>query len=536
MSAVPNLELLVDRPQGAPIVRDYLAGEERACALFGGRFEELATFRRKAAELDARFDRDARRRAADALMLPGDGPEHRERLRRFVDEGGYMVTTGQQPALFGGPMYGVHKALTAVRLAEALEAALDRPVLALFWVASEDHDWAEANHVEIVGVDNELHRVEVDAPDPAVHPPLHRIRLDAALEASVDEFLQLLPDTDFSGEYFTLIREAFCSGSTLSEGYHAILEHLVGRFGLYRTDAAHPDLKRASREVLLAELERSEELELVLRATASEIEAAGYALQVPVLAGGVNLFLEGPAGRERLYREDGAFRLRSSGERLSAADVRARFDDDPSALSPNVLLRPVVESAVFPTLAYVGGPGEMAYFAQLGAYFRAHGGEIPVVFPRWAVTPVERKVRKVLEKFGLDVDALSRPFHEIADEIAREEMPEDVSSALGALKGSVASGVAALQKATAAIDPTLKGPVQHVRSQAFAAIDELERKVVHALKREREIALGQLEKARIHLYPLGKPVERVQSPFYYLTRYGGALLDALHERFEVRLE
>ena len=532
MANVPNLELLVQHPAGAAIVRDYLAGAERACELFGGPFGTLAAFRRKAEDVDARFDREARGRAAEAVIVP-EGAS-RERLDRFVEEGGYMVTTGQQPALFGGPLYGVHKALTAVRLAEALEAALERPVLPLFWVASEDHDWAEANHASLVGVDNELHRVEVASPDPRTHA-LHRIRLGSALETSVDEFLQLLPTTDFSEEYFTLIRDAFPAGATLPEGYHATLQGLLGRFGLYFTDAAHPAVKRHSRNALLAELERSEELEGVLRATASAVESAGYALQVPLLEGGLNLFLEGTQGRERLYREDGAFRLHSSGTRLSAADVRSRFEDDPSVLSPNVLLRPVVESTVFPTLAYVGGPGEMAYFAQLSGYFRAHGIGMPVVYPRWAATPVEAKIRKVLVKFGLDVDALSRPFHEIAGDIARDEMPEDVRSALGAVKGSIAAGVAELQKATARIDPTLKGPVQHVRSQAFGALDDVERKVVLAIKREREIALGQLQKAQVHLYPLGKPVDRVQSPFYFLTRYGGSLLDALHERFAVDL-
>ena len=533
MASVPNLELLVGHPAGAALVQDYLAGTERASELFGGAFGTLTAFRGRAEGIDARFDREARRRAAEAIIVP-EGAS-RERLDRFVEDGGYVVTTGQQPALFGGPLYGVHKALTAVRLAEALEAALDRPVLPLFWVASEDHDWAEANHADVVGVDNELHRVEVAAPDPDVHPALHRVRLGTALESSVDEFLQLLPETDFSAEYFALIRDAFQAGRTLPEGYHATLQHLLGRFGLYFTDAAHPALKRRSGEALLAELDRSEELEAVLRATASAVESAGYALQVPILEGGVNLFLEGPAGRERLYREDGAFRLRSSRARLSADEVRSRFEADPSVLSPNVLLRPVVESAVFPTLAYVGGPGEMAYFGQLRDYFEAHGVGMPVVFPRWAATPVEGKIRKVLAKFGMDVDGLLRPFHEIAGDIARDEMPEGVRSALGALKGSIASGVGELQKATAGIDPTLGGPVQHVRSQAFAALDDVERKIVLAIKREREIALGQLAKAQIHLYPHGQPVERVQSPFYFLTRYGSPLLDALHERFAVEL-
>jgi uncharacterized protein YllA (UPF0747 family) len=148
---------------------------------------------------------------------------------------------------------------------------------------------------------------------------------------------------------------------------------------------------------------------------------------------------------------------------------------------------------------------------------------------------VEGKIRKVLDKFDVTVDDLQRPFHEIAGAMARDEVPEAVRSALGKVRGAVSAGVAELQEATRPVDPTLKGSVQHVRSQAFAALDDLERKIVAAVKRETDIALAQLEKAQVHLYPDGKPAERVQSPFYLLTRYGEAVLDALHERFAVKL-
>jgi bacillithiol synthase len=253
------------------------------------------------------------------------------------------------------------------------------------------------------------------------------------------------------------------------------------------------------------------------------------------MEGGVNLFLEGSAGRERLYREEDGFRLRLSGERLSLADVRSRAAADPRALSPNVLLRPVVESTVFPTLSYVAGPGETAYYAQLTDYFQAHGIRMPVIHPRLGATVVEGKVRKVLDKFGLAVPDLQKPFHALAGEVTRDGVPAPVRAALGSLRGAIGKGVAELQDAVKTIDPTLKGTVQSVRSQAFSAMEELERKVVAALKRENEVGLAQLEKAQLHLFPLGKPQERVVNPFYFLSRYGGAFLDEVVERFEVNV-
>ena len=528
------MELIVGRPQGSPVVRDYLAGELSVRPFFPRSFTSAEDFKAKAAEVDSRFDRAARERAVEALIVPpgADAP----RLESFVELGGYMITTGQQPALFGGPLYNLNKALTAVRLAEALESTLGKPVIPVFWVASDDHDWAEANHTDVIGVDNELHRFSIDSPDPDVHPPIHRIPLGPTAEDRAEEFLQSMPDTDFSGEYFELIRGAFTSEATLSEGFHTVYQKLLGRFGIFFTDSAGPAVKQHSAETLLEELDRCEEFETVLRASCDALEAAGYGIQVPILEGGVNLFLEGPAGRERIYRQDGGFRLRTSDTQLSADDVRARQAEDPVVLSPNVLLRPVIESMIFPTLSYVGGPGEMAYFAQLGDYFRAHGLEMPIVYPRFGVTPVETKIRKVLQKFGLEVEALNRPFHEVAGDIVREEVPADVKKALVGLRGSIGKGVGELQQAVKPIDPTLKGTVQHVHSQAFAAIDDLEKKILHALKRENEIALSQLEKAQVHLFPNGMPAERIQNPFYFLTRYGGAVLDSLYEQFRVNLD
>ena len=533
MTVAPPLELIVDRPSGGPLTRAYLADDPAARPFYGAHFSSLQAYVVKAREVARRFDRAARQRVVECVTVPPGADA--SRLERFVAEGGFMVTTGQQPGLFGGPLYNVCKALTAVRLAEVLEDRLAKPVLPLFWVSSEDHDWAEASQSSLIGPDNHVHTVRLAPPHGGVTPSLHRIALTNGSGDAVKEFLAYLPKTEFSAEYFTLLEEAFGPGRTIAEGFHATMQHLLGRFGLFFTDGAHPAVKRHSAGALWTELERAEEMEGVLAKTGAALESAGFDLQVPILEGSVNLFLEGPAGRERLYRQNGGYRLRASGEHLSMAQIRERVAADPSALSPNVLLRPVVESALFPTLSYVGGPGEIAYFGQLRAYFAAHGIDMPVIFPRWAATPVESKIRKVLDKFGLDVSALARPFHEVAGDVARDEMPAEVRAALGKLRGALNGGLADLKKAATGVDKTLAGPVQQLGAQTNAALAEVEKKIVQAVKRESEIGLSQLEKAQVHLFPLGKPADRVQSPFYYLTRYGGTLLDGLYDRFRVNL-
>jgi bacillithiol biosynthesis cysteine-adding enzyme BshC len=458
-----------------------------------------------------------------------------EPLGRFVEEGGYLVSTGQQPGLFSGPLYSLYKALTAVRLASALEKGLGRPVLPLFWVASEDHDWAEVDHTHLVDRENEIRTIRVATPDGPPNRPLHRITLEGVLEPTLDEFLQLLPDTEFSAQYIKLVRDCYGSGNTLPEGFSSLMEGLLSQLPILFVDASDPGLKEASQPVLFRELDHAEEHEFLLSRVASHLEMDGYHVQVPILKGGVNLFLEGPEGRDRLYRDGRGFRLHRSGQNLSAEDVRTRAQHDPSLLSPNVLLRPVVENTVFPVISYVAGPGETAYYAQLKEMFEAFGIRMPVIQPRFSATLVESKIGKVLEKFHLPLEAMHRPHHELAGEIAREEVPAEVRKALGELRGAVGKGSGALLSAAREVDPTLKGPVTHARNAAFAAFDEAERKILQAVKRENEIALDQLEKAQKHLFPFGKPQERALNAFYYLSRYGPELIPALLTQFTVDL-
>lgn len=520
-------------PGGAPLVGDYVRGEPHAGAFYNGGFRDPSAYVEKAREVDRRFHRDARARALS--MIRASTPPATERLERFADEGGFFVTTGQQPGLFTGPLYSLYKALTAIRLAEELESLLQRPVLALFWVASEDHDWDEADHTHLLDVQNEMRTFRVPPQEGGPNRPLHRIPLHDGLPDTLAAFLETLPDTDFTPPLFHLLQEAYAAGTTLPGGFLPVMAEILRDFPIAFVDAAEPELKAHSLQVLLAELGEAETHEALLSRTASHLELQGYHVQVPILPGGVNLFLEGPEGRDRLYREGDGVRLNRAGTRMDLAEVRALAAQDPCRLSPNVLLRPVVESSLFPTVSYVGGPGELAYFGQLKGLFQAHGLAMPVVHPRFSATLVEGKIGKVLAKLHRSVESLAKPFHEIAGEIALEEVPQDVRQAMGEIRGAVGKGAGALAKAAQAIDPTLKGPVNHARNASFAAFDDVEKKILQALKRENEITLEQVAKAQRHLFPLGKPQERVLNPFYYLSRYGPELVQNIYRAFNVDL-
>lgn len=522
-----NLEIMVGRPWHG-LGAAYARGEEAALHWYPADWRDPDAWRARARVVGEQFDKDSRARAVSILGAPTE--EVRLALDRVVEEEGFLITTGQQPGLFTGPLYTIYKALSAVALARSLEGVLDAPVVPVFWISSDDHDWAEVDHADLIGVDNELHRVHVTAPERAGEMPLYRLPVGPDIEVAVAEMAELLPQTEFTTRYIDLLRGCWRAGVTLPDGVRATLEEILGHFGMAFVDAADPKLKAESRGVIEHELRSAEEHEQDLRARAGELHAAGWSVQVPVLQGSVNVFIEGPAGRERLYRDDGEYRVKS-GSRFSLDGVLERLREDPQSVSPNVLLRPVVEAVTLPTLGYVSGPSETAYLAQLAPLFVSHGVSQPIVFPRFSATMVERKVGKVLEKLSLEVAGLARPLHEITGGLAREDMPEGVKRSLGEIRETLDREGASLVDAARPVDPTLKGPIEHARSVSLDGWSEAERKIMQAVKRENETRFQQVEKARLHLFPDGVPQERLVNVFYYLVRYGSPLLEDLLDRF-----
>lgn len=527
--ATLSLTIVPTPIRGPAIAEAYLDGDSRALPFFHAHFSDREAYQRKMAEVGERFSREELRTAVEAVRSPeGFGDP---RLARLVEEGGGFVATGQQPGIFGGPLYTLYKAVTAVALAGALEEELGVPILPLFWIASEDHDWEEVAEVRVPDPGNRLTVLRLPRPDgEGEEPParsIHRSVPGAEVEELLSSFLAALPSTDFSEPLEALLRSAYTPGRPLNESFRQLLHGLPGLAPLLTVDAADPALKRATLPVLLRELDDSEATEAMLGNRVEELERAGYAGQAPVLPGAVNLFLDGPRGRERLFRADGGFRLRHSEERLDRAGIERRVENDPAVLSPNVFLRPVVESRALPVVASVTGPGETAYWAQLEPLFRHHGMAMPVIHPRFSGILVERKVEKVLRKFELEADELSRPHHELAGRIARDQLPEAAADALGGLRRALGAEGDALLRAVKEIDPTLRDSADQARRQAFHAFEELEKKLLRSLKRQNETALEQLAKARLHLFPEGRPQERMINPFYYLFRYGPELVESL---------
>ena len=528
-----NVEILA-RPLfgGGRLVQDYLTGGTALAPFFTGHFGDIDAYRRKAAEVDARFDRGASAALAGVIRPLGDAAE---RLRDVLSGNGYLVTTGQQPALFGGPLYCIYKALAAIRLAATLEHELRRPVVALFWIGADDHDWDEANHTVTLDAQNHVRRVTVSTTSDAVPLPLNERRWGADVTRVVAEFSELLPRTEFSDAIVAHLQSAYTPDATVADSFAATLELLLRNERIALVNSAAPELRRNAAAVLRASIEHVAQHAALLARQTQRLLDAGYHTQVTVAANVSNVMLLDEYGRDRLVRSDGGWLTRRAKRPLTEAELLGALIENPERFSPNVLLRPVVENATLPTIAYVAGPGEVSYFAQIGCLFEAYGMLPPVVVPRPSITLVEAKIRKVLDKVELEPEAFVRPFHELVTLAIRQEMPDDVAAALRAIRAALQTEYETLTGAASRIDPALAGPLTGARNNSLAQLNDVEKKITGHLRQRNEILIEQLRKAAANLYPEGVAQERVLNPLPYVARYGPELVGAVAAAMDLEL-
>jgi bacillithiol biosynthesis cysteine-adding enzyme BshC len=477
----------------------------------------------------ARRGQSARPLAADLAPAFAASGAAGANLDALLSGRALAVTTGQQAGLFTGPLYTIHKALTAAALAERLTEVWHRPVVPVFWVAGDDHDFAEIASCDVLAQDGHRETVRLrERPADAPMRPAFRELLGADVVPALERLEALLPASEFRPALMDWLRRAYAPDRSLAEAHALAVAELLGEYGVLVLRGWHGAVKRAASGVFRGALARAGELDAALSLESERLKRDGHDAGVEVGHGLSLVMVEGAQGRDRLRAEEnGGFATRRSHEHFDLSSLEALLRDDPETMSANVLLRPVVEAAVLPTVAYVGGPAELAYLALLGPLFATFGVPRPARIPRLSGLLLDERTAKTLGKFGLEPLALARPEADLVRDAARDALPEDAVAALEALRASLTDGYAALQREVALVDRTLERPVESARNQALAATHDVEKRLLAAQKRSSETSIQQLVKARAALFPDGRPQERVYTVATFLARFGGDVLPAL---------
>jgi bacillithiol synthase len=476
-----------------------------------------------------RYDKARRGRVAAILERQnqawGASPKTLENIGRLRD-GALAVVTGQQVGLFGGPLFALFKALTAVRLASEATAA-GVGCVPVFWLATGDHDLAEVNHVSIPGPDGILQTLTTPThgvPD----APVSAVTFGPEIESVVGTAAEWLGDSDAS----RILRECYRPGETLGSAFAWLFTRLFADWGVILLEASDPELHQIAEPIYRAAIERAGELEESLLSRGKALEAAGYHQQVKVTSSSTLLFALQNGARVPVQRPPnptGPAEFTLGEKVISQQELLRRLASEPHHFSPNVLLRPVVQDYLLPTLAYTGGAAETAYFAQAGVVYESLAGRITPIVPRFSATIVEAKPEALLERHGLAFDDLLQGPERLRETLAARSLPQELRRAFDEAEKAVEKSMAAISGALAGLDTTLVDSATHAGEKIRYQLTQLRARAARAELRQTEVWGRHADLLSQALFPNKILQERGIGGIYFMARYGAPLLEELYE-------
>jgi len=436
-----------------------------------------------------------------------------ESLEKLGESDSRVVVTGQQAGLLLGPSYTLSKAVTAIKLARDLSSD-DKPVVPIFWVASQDHDTEEIDHSYILDLDETLHRLELDLP---AAKPAGRIRLEPNwLDNLTEELAGLNSVSAHLDDVKTLLSETAALSETYADWFAALLYRLLGPQGLIVINPLEPDVAPLFESVIEREIANPSTSVNAINEAATAIKDAGFSPQLGRGENATNLFLE-EDGERTLLRFDGA-EFYTEKAHYSPDDLLGHFKVDPSLITPAAGLRPITQDAILPTAITVVGPGELRYFAQIKGVYEGHNVAMPLIWPRASATVLEPPVVRIMDKFDLTYEHLAANFEAEKERVLLRlhGHADAFSETLDSLDSSLEKLIHHIE----AIDPTLKGSIEKGEGYLRRTLEIFKTKSARAIAEQDDTYARQFDRLEAHLFPLGTPQERLISPFSFFLKFG----------------
>ncbi len=462
-----------------------------------------------------------------AQQVQRDAPaEARAAAALFADPKTVAIVTGQQAGLFGGPLYTLHKAITAIKLARRVAAEHGVPAVAVFWIDSEDHDWEEVRSCTVLDDEPRPHTITLGELDGAGERSVARLVLDGQGLAAVDALQAVLPTTEFTPAVLEMLRTAYAPGRTMSQAFGRVLEHILGPYGLVVYDAADPASKPLASDLFARAVGDPGRTSALATAAGEDLEKRGYHAQVTAGEHSAPLFLI-DGSRQAIRWRDGVAVVGDRERPLSELVALAR--SSPQSFSPNVLLRPLVQDTIFPTACYVGGPSELAYQGQLRQVYAHFGVPMPLVMPRASATILDSAGVRFLGKHDVPFAAFQRQDELTLNHLLESQLPAGVEGSFAEAGRVLVERLEAVTEAAKQVDSTLEGAAKSTLGKMQHDLQALHAKVVHAAKKKDETLRRQFTRTQTQLFPNGQPQEREVGAVWLLNRYGPAAVDRLIE-------
>ena len=515
----------------SPLVNKYLWDYPEVSHLFEHNPHELSSFKDRYEVIKRDYDTDR----VELVRILTEYNEHlncgdktRENLKKLADPDTVAVVTGQQAGVFTGPLYTIYKAITVVQLAGEITAKTGLQVIPLFWVAAEDHDYLEIDHVDYINKGQEPARLKMD-----YHPPgKYSVGHIPVTEAVYDLIAQLAEDTNPS-EYKTGIvnklRELAEQSGSLADWFAGVMSWLFKKQGLVLVNPLDRGLRRLWSDAFADFLQKNDLVNAKVRAGMAKVRAFGVEPQVEEVENNVNLFLYVNKERLLLLKSGDNYTVRGGSGQWSLDDLTGTAKNNPELLSPNVVLRPIAQDVLLPILAYVAGPGEISYYALYREVYPLFGQRMPVIYPRVNITLIERGAAKYMAKYGVEftcgASGLNKKLSEYLDSQDRLGIDELFGSFSDGLKNSYLDLIARV----AAVDPELAKHGHESLNKLVFQVEHFKKKTHQYHRKSCDLVIKRFRTMENQLFPRHDWQERVFNIFPYLFKYGSGFIETLCE-------
>nr|MBN2276763.1 bacillithiol biosynthesis cysteine-adding enzyme BshC [candidate division Zixibacteria bacterium] len=441
------------------------------------------------------------------------------------------IFSGQQSGLFGGPLLTLFKAIDTVKRARMLEKQLDRPVVPVFWIACDDHDFAEVNHTYYINSDGEPTRVSYE---PANVPPLPVSRLafddEDAFAHLAEEARLAFGGTDFSEELLNRISRAYAPGESLTRAFAKLLSDILPDLGLVFFCPDNRVIKEISKDFFKRIVESYFRLKQALKETSQNLENDNYHIQAEKKESAAHLFYHNP-GREPIHYLDEAFHY--GDKRVGLPAMLDLIDRNPEDFSTDVLTRPLWQSYLFPVVAQIGGPAEIAYFCQIGGLFKLYDITQPYYYPRVSATIIEKRTEELFRKFNLKLSDLTGDIEQTINRMADESFPREIMKKMERFRKVLDDAYLVFENDMVEFDDKLEPMSKQTYGKIDYAIKEYEKKIFAAHKRKMKDDRNQIYRMVHVAYPGGKLQERSLNINYFISKYGFGVVDYIVDNLNV---
>lgn len=512
---------------GSKLYRDFVSGATNLDGFFQHALRQPLDW---AAVFEANHpDPTQRNRVADILQawntdIDNTHAEVQKNLTHLRSENTFCVISGQQTTIFTGSLYTIYKALTAIALSRLLKQRYpDSNFVPIFWCSADDHDFHETATISFINQKNESINQQYSTDDTELRPA-YELPTPGNLTDLIQQFCDEIGDRPFLGEMRNLLTRTLSEARSVAHWFSLLMANLLGPAGLVLVSPSIPELRQLMQPIFKREVEQAGQSTQQVNETGQKLTDLGYHGQVGRRDGALNLFYHNQGKRYRITKVGAAFELDQLGQTWDAEKLLEMVAQAPHKFSPGVVLRPIMQDFLLPTAAYVAGPGEIAYFAQLKPVYEMMNVPMPLILPRSSLTMIEPKVQRLLEKLGISWQQAIEANQNLIRDVMEEHFPNHIDDKFAHLRQAVQTHVDDILPDIEQIEAGTHQFAQKMFGKIDYTINQVRDKTFQAHKKKNQIIRQQIDTVLTHLLPNGKLQERTVHIFQFLAIYGPPLL------------